>query len=372
MQISRRDLYNRVWSTPMSKLARELDISDVGLAKACRRHNIPRPARGYWAKLAAGKASPKPGLPPAKIDTVEFDAARHRIPTPPKAEVDPASIKVAVASSGEDLAGIAAATYERLSNAKPSTDGFVSCGSSRVLSCSLSPATAERASRILNAVERALPSIGARFVHDQEKKRVDIDVNGEQMGISIAEDYTRTETVKVDPKYSWMKTRLFSYHFTGDLRLTISGDFSGRKSWSDGKRSRLEQKLESFLVGLATGAQAIAQLRTEREDQRRRWEEQAREAEIARERQRRLRSFADQLHKEAVAWHRYCDVKAYVDHLQSQLGASEALPEHSREWLRLAVHLARLTDPTKARLEAIHAGISGYDYDMPFGRSVTA
>ena len=59
MQISRRDLYNRVWSTPMSKLARELDISDVGLAKACRRHNIPRPARGYWAKLAAGKASPK-------------------------------------------------------------------------------------------------------------------------------------------------------------------------------------------------------------------------------------------------------------------------------------------------------------------------
>ena len=24
MQISRRDLYNRVWSTPMSKLAREL------------------------------------------------------------------------------------------------------------------------------------------------------------------------------------------------------------------------------------------------------------------------------------------------------------------------------------------------------------
>ena len=46
MQISRRDLYNRVWSTPMSKLARELDISDVGLAKACRRHNIPRPPRG--------------------------------------------------------------------------------------------------------------------------------------------------------------------------------------------------------------------------------------------------------------------------------------------------------------------------------------
>ena len=87
MQISRRDLYNRVWSTPMSKLARELDISDVGLAKACRRHNIPRPPRGYWAKLAAGKAPPKPALPSSKIDTVELDAARHRIAETPKVEI---------------------------------------------------------------------------------------------------------------------------------------------------------------------------------------------------------------------------------------------------------------------------------------------
>ena len=180
----------------------------------------PRPPRGYWAKLAAGKASHKPGLPPAKIDTVEFDAAPHRIPTPPKVEVDPASIQVEVAFSGADLAGTAAATCERLSNAKPSADGFVSCGSSRALSGSLSPATVVRACRILDAVERALPSVGARFVHDQ--KRVDIDINGERMGIGIAEDDTRTETVKVDPEYSWMKPRLFSYCVTGDLRPTIA------------------------------------------------------------------------------------------------------------------------------------------------------
>ena len=117
---------------------------------------------------------------------------------------------------------MAAATCERLSNAKPSADGFVPCGSTRVLCCSLSLATVARACRILDAVERALPSVGARFVHDQEKKRVDIDINGERMGISIAEDDTRTEIVKVDPKYSWMKPRLFSYCVTGDLRPTIA------------------------------------------------------------------------------------------------------------------------------------------------------
>lgn len=372
MQISRRDLYNRVWSTPMSKLARELDISDVGLAKVCRRHNIPRPPRGYWAKLAAGKAPPKPALPSSKIDTVELDAARHRIAETPKVEIDRASIKAAQAVQGDALAGVAAATFERLTNAKPSADGFVTCGSSRVIACSLSPATVERACRVLDAIERAMPAAGARFAHNQESKRVEVDVGGERLGISLAENYTRTETVEVDPKYSWMKSRTFTYHFTGELRLTITGDFSGRKSWADGKRSRLEEKVESIVAGLASGAQAIAQLRAEREEQRRRWAEAAREAEIARERQRRLRNFSEQLHKEAAAWHRYCEVKAYVEHLQSQINASETLSEQSREWLRLATHLARLTDPTKARLEALQAGISGYDYDLPFGRTIVS
>lgn len=121
---------------------------------------------------------------------------------------------------------------------------------------------------------------------------------------------------------------------------------------------------------MASGAQAIAQLRAEREEQRRRWAQAAREAEIARQRQRRLRNFSDQLQKEAAAWHRYCEVKAYVEHLQSQINAGEALPEKSREWLRLATHLASLTDPTKARLESLHVGIQGSDYDSPFGRAL--
>jgi hypothetical protein len=370
MQISRRDPYNRVWSTPMSKLARELDISDVGLAKACRRHNIPWPSRGYWAKLAAGKTSPKPTLPSAKIDTVELDAARHRIAETPKVEIDRASIKAARAAQGVAIEGVAAATFERLTNAKPSADGFVTCGSSRVIACSLSPATVERACRVLDAIERAMPAAGARFAHNQEAKRVEVDVGGERLGIGIAENYTRTETVEVDPTYSWMKTRTFAYHFTGELRLTIAGDFAGRKSWADGKRSRLEEKVEGIIAGLAGGAQAVVLRRAEREDQRRRWAEAAREAEIAQERQRRLRNFSDQLCKEAAAWHRYCEVKAYVEHLQSQIIASEVLPEQSRKWLKLAAHLASLTDPTKSRLESLEVGISGYDYDMPFGPTV--
>lgn len=43
---SRQELYELVWSEPKSTLAKRLGISDVGLAKACRRADIPVPGSG--------------------------------------------------------------------------------------------------------------------------------------------------------------------------------------------------------------------------------------------------------------------------------------------------------------------------------------
>jgi hypothetical protein len=48
--IKRSELYRLVWQEPMIQLAKSFAISDVGLAKICRKHDIPRPPRGYWAK----------------------------------------------------------------------------------------------------------------------------------------------------------------------------------------------------------------------------------------------------------------------------------------------------------------------------------
>ena len=61
--ITRSDLYRRVWETPLSRLAPELGLSDNGLRKLCKRHDIPIPARGYWARAAAGHAARSPKLP---------------------------------------------------------------------------------------------------------------------------------------------------------------------------------------------------------------------------------------------------------------------------------------------------------------------
>jgi hypothetical protein len=71
--LSREELYERIWAKPVRDIASEFGISDVGLAKICDRLNIPRPPRGYWARLAAGQKPRRPPLPPTQIgDELEW------------------------------------------------------------------------------------------------------------------------------------------------------------------------------------------------------------------------------------------------------------------------------------------------------------
>jgi hypothetical protein len=60
---TRKELYKQVWNTPMRRLAAEYGLSDVGLAKICKKHDIPKPTRGYWAQVKAGRKPTKIPLP---------------------------------------------------------------------------------------------------------------------------------------------------------------------------------------------------------------------------------------------------------------------------------------------------------------------
>jgi hypothetical protein len=61
--ISREELYELVWSVPMVKVAEKFKVSGSYMARVCANLSVPRPERGYWAKLAVGKAPDKPSLP---------------------------------------------------------------------------------------------------------------------------------------------------------------------------------------------------------------------------------------------------------------------------------------------------------------------
>lgn len=65
-KLIREELYALVWDRPMTRLAKEFGLSDVALHKICRKHEIPTPPLGYWAKKAHGKPVTNTPLPKAR------------------------------------------------------------------------------------------------------------------------------------------------------------------------------------------------------------------------------------------------------------------------------------------------------------------
>ena len=62
--VNRQALYEEVWKDPVTVVAARYGLSDVGLAKLCKKLVIPLPSRGYWAKVRAGKVMGRAALPP--------------------------------------------------------------------------------------------------------------------------------------------------------------------------------------------------------------------------------------------------------------------------------------------------------------------
>jgi hypothetical protein len=61
---NREELYQKVWDSPVQIVAKDFGMSDVGLAKICRKLFVPLTGRGYRAKNAVGKkVATNPALP---------------------------------------------------------------------------------------------------------------------------------------------------------------------------------------------------------------------------------------------------------------------------------------------------------------------
>src|SRR6478736_7756559 len=61
--LSRRELYEKVWSKSSKDLCMEYDIDTEGLEEICRRLNIPIPDKSYLKRLSEGKKVNSTPLP---------------------------------------------------------------------------------------------------------------------------------------------------------------------------------------------------------------------------------------------------------------------------------------------------------------------
>ena len=115
-----------------------------------------------------------------------------------------------------------------------------------------------------------------------------ISVMDEVIEFFLNEDLNRTERkltaaqLKEKEEYPWMYSRQeYDYFPNGILSLRIKNNDSlnTRKTWSDGRRQRLEECLNSFVGGLIKAAIAIKHLRAEREQRELKWQEERRRRE---------------------------------------------------------------------------------------------
>lgn len=367
MEISRADLYDRVWKTPLRKLATEFGISDVGLAKACRRHDIPTPPQGHWTRVEHGKGVERPPLPAAPNgDAVALSLEQGRAQRLTAEAPAPSVVYVQVAPDTATLTPFAKATLATLSKAKPTAAGLVLCGGAAHFQCTVNPALAERACRILDAIERKLPELGGQVTRGTDKNPLYLDFSGQPVTFTLTERYTRTEFIPESERKSPYPRKEYAYHLTGELKLAIEGYFDGRKTWSDGARAKLEEKLPEVLAGLAAAAAAMKQLAEERAEQSRRWEEQARIRQEQEEKARKRAAFREAFATEAAGWQRYQAAAEYLAHLCKRLEGQPPVPELSTEWLAHAEQAVADLDPTKRRLQLLHDGVKP-DWSGPFG-----
>lgn len=79
-RLTRSQLHAWLWASTTEDVAKEVNISGTAIAATCRRHDIPKPPLGSWARRRAGVLITIPPLPnPARDSLVPVRASEERV-----------------------------------------------------------------------------------------------------------------------------------------------------------------------------------------------------------------------------------------------------------------------------------------------------
>ncbi len=370
-RVSRPDLYNQVWTVPMSRLAQEYRLSDVGLAKICKKHRIPRPPRGYWARIAAGEKLKRAPLPAGDPDAViEITPNTANVPAS-RLEDNEASLillekspenKILVPDRLVDAHPLVKQSAEILRSLEPGNLGLIDPPKRDCLDISVSKKSLTRALRIMDALIKALTKRGHEVALTKESTQVTVLGCNIRFGIS-----EMLATVRKEPKnqlngyYQFGHSR-FEYDRapSGQLCLTIHESTYPSKwqqSWKEQESKTLEERLNSFVAGLLkVSIQKREQERLEKERERERLEllrRQEEERKIRAERARRFKEEAarvSKLLKDAENWSKSSMIRQYLSAIESLVTVGECpfKPEEGLDaWLKWARDQADRLDPLR-------------------------
>lgn len=318
--LTRHDLYEAVWTEPISRLAPRCDITDVGLAKLCRRLSIPVPGRGYWRKLETGARVPRrPALPRLEGVSVERVVIWMRVGGAEPKESAAEIAKVAAVFDIAALHPIAVLALSRLRRSQPDRkDDIVAPG---CLGIRVLPDTVDRAVLIADAL-----------IGEFEHRGCVVGTGSDGRGrVALERDEVAFE-IREDP-------------VTGRLSVVWDGPFGGRKTWSDGARKPVETQLGRF-VGTILGA--LAELRTRREEKERRETVWARIEERAADRKReaeREKIRAKAVRAAMVSWEKAARLRTFAAAVEAATRDGQVAVPTTVDLAHIARELADRIDP---------------------------
>lgn len=330
--LTREALYALVWSEPMLRVGERFGVSSSYMARVCTQMNVPRPDRGYWAKLAVGKARdqiPLPAAQPGDVPVWSKGGGIHAPtikPKPPEQVKRVRKVKKLIPSQhplifgAKELFASGRLSYD-VGYLKPSKRLLVDLvvtksGLDRALSLAdqLFLSLEECGYRVVIAPsseyfhrgavdEREVPSKTNRYNNMWSPQRITVVYIGTvAIGLTIIEmseevkvRYVKGEYVResdyVPPKrgshaadYTWTTTKDFP---TGRLCLQAYSPYqrtSWSKQWKETKPTHdLGDRIKAIVKELEAAAVEIARLAEEGERQaeieRQKWEAQLREWE---------------------------------------------------------------------------------------------
>jgi len=369
MEVSRQELYQQVWETPISQLApEEYGVSDVALQKVCKKLHVPTPPRGYWAKRQHGQDPPKeplPDLPPDAPSTHVFhsrgigksndsrqgdasDTEKEDLSIPP---IDIPEVEVPTELS--DPHPLVKRTRDTLEDARVDNYGRVGLNSrgSLGVSVNVSPDALPRALRILDSLVKTAESIGWEACASNKRENAScLKVEGEGIPFRITEKTNREETEIPESERSF-RDRKYTYIPTGRLYFTfpfVHPTPEGRKKWTESEERSLEEMIPSVLERAHEAAYQLKRKRKERRREQQIRKEKQRKREAKKKRRQKKKRRRKALEEEAIQWQKSRTLRRYVEEVARRAETQFLTDDKRREienWLGWAREHADRLDP---------------------------
>ena len=376
--LTRKALYDLVWSEPMKTISERFGISDVALKKICVRATIPTPDRGYWAKKDAGKQTFQPEFParpPGMTDQILIGKADHgsynnwgwnredrlRPIGPPPEFLE--AIEAVKARIAENLGRVS--VPRKVGNWHGAIDRLLKEDDKRREKQLNDPYPMSwdkplfdspferRRLRILNSLFFAVAKMnGKSSVHGREAR--EIRVSFFQQHLSLSLDRPKRSRGRSGFSTSDSESR--------DMKLCLSilkgcGSEQSIVMWQDEDDQKLESRMTDIAIQVILtaeieyrdGALRQYQWRVQRKAELEE-EERKRKLEAERAEKERLKRIeqgrVDRLLRDAAAFHQAGTIRKYVEAIRlAQALESSSLPEAVEKWSQWALTQADRIDP---------------------------